>query len=160
MKLSNEKRKFYFHSVNTLFVLALLFLGFGLFITFGPIRMKLLLISIGVILLYFTHLWRGNPFFQYDSEGETLNFTNRNFYMLFGDPKVVKRAEFPKRKLLGYKISKNPLKRRLVLIVRSKRTENERSKQVFDITYLNKSERKDLMRSLDKVMKRNKQSTE
>ncbi len=160
MKLSNEKRKFYFHSVNTLFVLALLVLGFGLFITFGPIRMKLFLTAIGVSFLYLIHLWRGNPFFQYDSDGETLNFTNRNFYMLFGDPKVVKRAEFPKRKLLGYKISNNPLRRKLILIVSSKRTESEKSKQVFDITYLNKSERKDLKRSLEKIMKRNKQSTE
>ncbi len=158
MKLSNEKRKFYFQVVNTIFIIGALLITFGFFISFGKLRYSLLGYSMIAAGLYILHKWRGFPFFLYDSDGETLNFTNKDFYMLFGDPKVVKRAEFPKRKLLGYKVTNLGLKKRLHLVVASKRSETEKTKQTFDVTYMKNSEIKDLKRSLEKVIANNRRN--
>ncbi len=160
MKISNEKRKFYFQAVNTIFVVALLIIGFGLFISTGNLKYNLIGLTGLLVVVYVLHLWRGYPMFLYDSDGETLNFTNKDFFMLFGDPRVVKKAEFPKNKLLEFDIRNYGLKKKLKLIVKSKRTASERSKQTFDITYLRNSEIKDLKKSLEKVVHQNQKQNE
>ncbi len=156
MKISNENRKVYFQLVNTVFIVGLLLIAFGLFISFGKLKYNLLGSAGLLVVLYLIHKWRGYPFFQYDSDGETLNFMNKDFYMIFGDPRVIKKAEFPKKKLLGYQINNYLIKKKLILVVKSKRTESEKTRQSFDITYLRNSEIRDLKRSLDKVRSNNK----
>ncbi len=155
MKISNENRKIYFQLVNTVFIISLMLIAFGFFISYGKLKSNLVISAVVLIALYIVHKWRGYPFFLYDSDGETLNFMNKDFHMFFGDPRVIKKAEFPKRKLLGYKVVNYVLKKKLVLIVKSKRTESEKTRQTFDVTYLRNSEIKDLKRSLDKVRSNN-----
>ena len=111
-----------------------------------------LLLIIPIVILILFH-FRGKQIFEYDSDGEALNFKNRNV-ITFLD-KVVS-DEFPKYKLLNYEVVNALLFKRLYITISS-----EKSNSVilrYDISYLTNKEIKDLKFSLNKVLKANKES--
>ena len=98
-------------------------------------------------------IYRGLPQFVYDSDGEVLNFTVSEPNLRFLSGRFIKHIEFPKRKLDHYKIKSFPLRRRLLLYIRSK--ENHLVRQSVSISYLKSKEVRDLKRSLDRVVHNN-----
>lgn len=105
------------------------------------------------ILLFL--IYRGLPVFNYDSDGEVLNFTAKEPNLgIFGNLAVT-HFEFPKRKLHSFRINRYPLRRVLVVKIASK--SGTFKKQSMAISYLNRRELKDLKRSLNGVLARNKE---
>lgn len=100
-------------------------------------------------------IYRGLPQFIYDSDGEVLNFTAREPNFSFLGKRFTTHTEFPKRKLLSYKVKSWPLKRKLYLYIKSK--EGGPKKQSISISYLNKKDLRDLKRSLDRVVANNRE---
>lgn len=96
---------------------------------------------------------RGRQVFEYDSDGEALNFKNRNV-LSFLDKAL--SDEFPKYKLKNYEIINAIIFRRLYISISSKKTNVIMLK--YDISYLSKKELNDLKFSLSKVIKQNKET--
>lgn len=87
--------------------------------------------SLGVVVLLFL---LGKPYFEYDSDGEVLIFKSRYFLGEKIFPSLTKTAEFPKRKLIDYKI--RGIGRRTVTIkIKSKKGVTVRH---FNITFLSR----------------------
>jgi len=103
--------------------------------------------ALAILLLL---LYRGQPQFKYDSDGEVLNFTTQD--PLFGSRlnRFRKHLEFPKHRLSDFKIARLPLKTLLILYV--KRKDGSILKQKLSISYISRPERKNLRLSLKKVV--------
>ncbi len=97
----------------------------------------------------------GRQVFEYDSDGEALNFKNRNIVPFINKPLS---DEFPKYKLISYEIIDMFLIKRLYVKVSSKNTGSTMLK--YEISYLSKKEIKDLKFSLNKVVKTNNEKKE
>ena len=67
--------------------------------------------------------------------------------------------DFPKNKLVSYRVRNSVFTKTLEMIVTSKRTSHGITKLKFNITFLSKSETNDLKRSLNKIIKQNKELT-
>lgn len=116
---------------------------------FGWEQWLFLLVPIACVTLFYT---RGRQIFEYDSDGEALNFKNRNV-MLFLDKNL--SDEFPKYKLLKFEMINIIVLKRLYVTVSSKKGHGIILR--YDISYLNKKEINDLRLSLGKVIKNNKE---
>ena len=101
-------------------------------------------------------VYRGLPQFNYDSDGEVLNFTASEPNLKFLGKRFVSHSEFPKRKLSSYKIVTWPFRRTLTVYITSK--EGGPKKQKIGISYLKGKEVRDLKRSLDRVLVTNRQN--
>lgn len=110
-----------------------------------------LLIIVPVCILFFFYA-AGRQIFEYDSDGEALNFRNRNI-LPFIDKSV--SDEFPKYKLLKYEVVSFFIVKRLYITISSKK--NHSSILKYDISFLTKKEINDLKFSLNKVVKGNKE---
>lgn len=159
MRLSN-KNKIPLYNFYFTFLLVMLGVGF-LFFTFDFYRIsflskipKVLFLVVPIISLSIFY-FRGNQIFEYDSDGEALNFKNRSPFPLFGN---TKSDEFPKYKLLKYSIENDLISKRLNVIISSKKSGQVRLR--YDISYLTKKEIRDLKISLNKVLKANNKETE
>lgn len=108
-----------------------------------------LLIIIPVVLLGIFYL-SGRQIFEYDSDGEALNFKNRNIIPFLDRPLS---DEFPKYKLLKYEIVQLLFFKRLYITISSKNSGSTMLK--YEISYLTKKEVNDLKFSLNKVVKAN-----
>lgn len=115
----------------------------------------LLLLFILAIFLFYKF---GHQHFEYSSDGETLNIKTQDFFWSKYIEKSTRIVDFPKTKLVNYKIKKGFIRTTLELYVTSKRTSNGITKLKFNITYLNKKEKNDLKRSLSKIIKTNPQN--
>lgn len=104
------------------------------------------------ILLGVIFYLRGRQIFEYDSDGEALNFKNRNVVLFLDKPLS---DEFPKYKLLEYDIVNAIILRRLYITISSKKNANLVLK--YDISYLTKKEINDLKVSLSKVIRVNRE---
>ncbi len=107
------------------------------------------------ILLIFLFYKLGHQHFEYNSDGEVLNIKTQDvlWNKYFSSSSLI--VDFPKKKLVNYKIEKTLFRKTLELYVTSKRTTNGITKLKFNITYLKKSEITDLKRSLSKIIKNN-----
>lgn len=156
MKLSNKRKYSIYSFLMTLFTMLMLLGVLGYF--FEIYRLKILgyeeylLLIIPAILLIIFFL-RGRQIFEYDSDGEALNFKNIGISPIFG--KSVS-DEFPKYKLLKYEMVNAIIFKRLYITISSKKSHSITLK--YDISYLKDKEIKDLKLSLNKVVKQN-QST-
>lgn len=102
-------------------------------------------------VLCFGFFWmRGNQVFEYDSDGEALNFNNFNVMPFF---KNLRRDEFPKYKLMKYEVVNLFVVKRLYITISSKKSNSLILK--YDISYLSNKDIKDLKFSLQKVVKYN-----
>lgn len=98
-------------------------------------------------------LWRGLPFFSFDSEGEVLIFSASEPIIISKLSDVRLQVEFPKRKLESFEIRSLFLKK--VLYLEIKGTSKNKTLKL-NISYLNSNELKLLTRSLKGVLKNNK----
>lgn len=112
----------------------------------------LLLLFPTVLLMLF--YFRGRQIFEYDSDGEALNFKNRNVFA-FLDKSL--SDEFPKYKLLSYEVINVGILKRLYTTISSKK--NSKLTLRYDVSYLTNKELNDLKFSLSKVIKGNKEQT-
>ena len=118
-------------------------------ITFSHFLPNILLIIFGI---YFHRI---GQLFDFDSDGETLNFKNNGlFFSKFMEYRV-KRAEFPKGKLIDFKVIDLFFYATLRIYIRSRRKKGPR-KYTFNITFLNKKKKRGMIESLRKVLEKNK----
>ncbi len=155
MRLSNRNKAGYFQFLSTLDTVGL-FLGIFLFFLeryryhyLGWSEFLLIIIPILGILIFYL---RGRQIFEYDSDGEALNFKNRNV-VLFLDKAL--SDEFPKYKLKNYEVLNAIILKKLYITISSKKNHSIILK--YDISYLTKKELNDLKMSLSKVIKTNKE---
>lgn len=95
----------------------------------------------------------GKPLFEYDSDGEALNFRNAHILYILSNKNA--KDEFPKYKLLKFNIVNAFFFKKLYIYVSSKKSHVIILK--YDISYLSRKQIKDLKFSLNKVVKTNKE---
>ena len=155
MRLNNRNKIGYFQFLST-FVVTLFLLGILLFfveyyfynLLLGWEALLLLIIPTLIIVIFYL---RGRQIFEYDSDGEALNFKNRNVVLFLDKPLS---DEFPKYKLKSYEIVNALILKRLYITISSKKSNAIILK--YDVSYLSKKELNDLKLSLSKVTKNNK----
>ncbi len=158
MRLSNRNKIGYFEFLP-IFLVVLLVCGILAFF-FDQKRFnilgseKYLLILVPILLLWIFYL-RGRQIFEYDSDGEALNFKNRNSISFLGK---VANDEFPKYKFLKFEIFNALIFKRLYVTINSKKSHAVVLR--YDISYLTAKELRDLKLSLNKVLKTNKEYKE
>ena len=106
-----------------------------------------------VLLILF--LVRGRQIFEYDSDGEAVNFKNRNIIPFLS--KEI-RDEFPKYKILSYEVVNAFLFKKLYVKIKSRKEHHQAIILKYDISYLTDKEIKDLKFSLKKIIKANKEA--
>ena len=110
------------------------------------------LIILPVLLLAIFFI-RGRQIFEYDSDGEALNFKNRNIILFLDKPL---NDEFPKYKLMKYEVVNALIFKRLYITISSKK--NNATTLKYDISYLTKKQLMDLKVSLSKVVRTNQEN--
>ncbi|MBK1896983.1 hypothetical protein [Chryseobacterium paridis] len=153
MRLSNRNKAPGYNFINTLLIMILV----GGIVSFFLEEYKFnilgsesyLLIIIPLIMLVSFHLM-GRQIFEYDSDGEALNFKNRNIIPFLDKPLS---DEFPKYKLIKYEIVNLLFIKRLYVTISSKNSGSTMLK--YEISYLTTKEVNDLKFSLNKVVKAN-----
>lgn len=153
MRLSNRNKAPGYNFINTLLIMIVI----GGIVSFFLEEYKFnilgsesyLLIIIPVIMLFIFHL-TGRQIFEYDSDGEALNFKNRNIIPFLDKPLS---DEFPKYKLISYEIVNLLFVKRLYVTISSKNSGSTMLK--YEISYLTTKEVNDLKFSLNKVVKAN-----
>ncbi|KIA83421.1 hypothetical protein OA84_07855 [Kaistella solincola] len=154
MRLNNRNKAGYFQFLSIL-VLMVLVGGIVLyFIDRSNERINLGSVLLLIIPLFFALIFylRGSQIFEYDSDGEALNFRNKNVVFFLNK---AKSDEFPKYKLLDYEIVNLILYKRLYVTISSKKSKSVILK--YDISYLSGKELDDLKSSLKKVLSKNKE---
>ena len=156
MRLSNRNRvpiySFIYSLCGIVFILGVIayILEINKFDIFGDKSWVLLLVpSLIFLLLYFL----GRPIFEYDSDGEALNF--RNSHIIYLLSKKNAKDEFPKYKLLKFNIVNAFIFRELYIYISSKKSHVLILK--YDLSFLSRKQIKDLKFSLNKVIKANKE---
>lgn len=158
MRLSNRSKAPVYNFVNTLLLMMVIF-GIAAFLlneyrfqALGKISYLLLIVPILILGLFYLN---GRQIFEYDSDGEALNFKNRNIIPFLDKPL---HDEFPKYKLIEYEIVSIFFLRRLYVKITSKNSGSTMLK--YDISYLTGKEVNDLKLSLNKVVKANKEKND
>ncbi len=107
-----------------------------------------------VAILFGIYFHRIAQLFEFDSDGETLNFKNNGvFFSKFMEYRV-KRAEFPKGKLIDFSFFDVGLYSSLKIIIQSKRKKGPRS-YTFNTTFLSRKKKRGMKESLRKVVEKN-----
>ena len=158
MRLSNRSRipiyNFVFTLINVLIVIGLA--GFILEKTrlamFGNESILFILLPVVLLILF---LVRGRQIFEYDSDGEAVNFKNRNIIPFLS--KEI-RDEFPKYKILSYEVVNAIFFKKLFVKIKSRKEHHQAIILKYDISYLTDKEIKDLKFSLKKIIKANKEA--
>ena len=155
MSLNNTNKAGYFNFLVTLVIVIFVFgiaaflLEYFVYDYLDATQWLLLIIPIILVLIFY---FRGRQIFEYDSDGEALNFKNRNV-LLFLDKSL--SDEFPKYKLLSYEVVNVLILKRLYITISSKKSRTLILR--YDVSYLSKKELNDLKFSLSKVIKSNKE---
>lgn len=155
MRLSNRNKASVYNFISTL-LLMIFFGGIALFIfekfKFDFLGWESYLLIIVPLILLLIFYFSGRQIFEYDSDGEALNFKNRNVIALLNKPAS---DEFPKYKLLKYEVVDFFFYKRLYITISSKKGNAIVLK--YDISFLTSKEIKDLKFSLNKVVKANRE---
>ena len=158
MRLSNRNKVSMYNSLITI-LLMITVSGIVIFIAneyrFNALgKESYLLIIVPLVLLIIFYI-SGRQVFEYDSDGEALNFTHRNIIPFLDKPL---HDEFPKYKLIKYDVVSILFFKRLYVTVSSKNNGSTMLK--YQISYLTKKEVNDLKLSLNKVVKANKEKND
>ena len=156
MRLSNRSRipiyNFVLTLINVLIVIGLA--GFILEKTrLGMFGNESILFVLLPVVLFILFLLGGRQIFEYDSDGEAVNFKNRNIIPFLS--KEI-RDEFPKYKILSYEVVNAIVFKKLYIKIKSKKEHIAVLK--YDISYLTDKEIKDLKFSLKKIIKANREA--
>lgn len=156
MRLSNRNKASVYNFLSTL-LLMIMVLGVIVFIAnkyrFNALDDESYLLIIVPIMMLIIFYICGRQIFEYDSDGEALNFKNRNIIPFLDKPL---HDEFPKYKLIKYDVVSILFIKRLYITVSSKNNGSTILK--YQISYLNRKEVNDLKLSLNKVVKANKEN--
>lgn len=156
MRLTNKNRAGLYNFFMTVVVMACV-LGLGAFLLeryeFHILGWKSALLLVIPLLMVLVFILRGRQIFEYDSDGEALNFKNRNV-VLFLDKTL--NDEFPKYKLIKYEVVNAIIFKRLFVTISSKK--NHATVLKYDISYLTTKQIKDLKLSLNKVVRANQEN--
>ena len=156
MRLNNRNKSGLYNFLMTLLLMLLIagIIGFLLerykFDILGWESSFLIILPVLLLAIFFI---RGRQIFEYDSDGEALNFKNRNI-MLFLDKPL--NDEFPKYKLMKYEVVNALIFKRLYITISSKK--NNATTLKYDISYLTKKQLMDLKVSLSKVVRTNQEN--
>lgn len=153
MRLSNRNKAPLYNFLNTLAIVGVV-LGVSAFFLerykFDVLGTEsALFIVIPLLFALYIYL-RGRQIFEYDSDGEALNFKNRNVTPLLGKTAT---DEFPKYKMRKYEVVDFLGIKKLYITLASKK--NHQIVLKYDVSYLTNREIKDLKMSLNKVVKAN-----
>ena len=129
-------------------------LVFGLFKEWLSSRTLEYIIFLAVFGLLFFLLHKTAIYFEYDSDGEALVLINKGLILSEFFNYRLKKAEFPKEKLLYYKLNDYIIYKSLNLYIRS--GDNRQKRLKFNVTLLRPKKIKYLKMSLNKVVKQNK----
>lgn len=155
MRLNNRNKAGFYNFIVTLLLMILLFGIIGFFLEkykFNFLGWEAsLLIAIPILFLTIFYI-RGRQIFEYDSDGEALNFKNRNVVLFLDKPLS---DEFPKYKLIKYEVVNAMIFKKLFITISSKKSHAITLK--YDVSYLSKKELNDLKFSLSKVVKNNQE---
>ena len=158
MRLSNRSRIPIYNFVLTL-INVLILIGLAGFILektrlamFGNESILFVLLPVLLLILF---LMRGRQIFEYDSDGEAVNFKNRNIIPFLS--KEI-RDEFPKYKILSYEVVNAIFFKKLFVKIKSRKEHHQAIILKYDISYLTDKEIKDLKFSLKKIIKANKEA--
>ncbi|MDQ1856105.1 MULTISPECIES: hypothetical protein [unclassified Chryseobacterium] len=155
MRLSNRNKTSIYNSLSTLLLMTAVF-GITVFAAneyrFHAMGKESYLLIIVPVLLLIIFYISGRQIFEYDSDGEALNFKNRNIIPFLNKPL---HDEFPKYKLIKYDVVSILFFKRLYITVSSKNNGSTILK--YQISYLGNKEINDLKLSLNKVVKTNKE---
>lgn len=154
MRLNNKNKTPIYQFFITL-ATVMLVIGLGMsFLNFVQLPVLGKKLSYGAIflsiLMYIVIYIRGRQIFEYDSDGEALNFKNYNILSFLGKES---RDEFPKYKLISYEIVNAILFKRLYIKLTSRKKKETILK--YDVSYLTAKQIRDLKISLNKVVKNN-----
>ena len=111
----------------------------------------LFFVCFGVLFLILHEVAR---YFEYDSDGHVLVVINKGMILSDYFNYREKKAEFPKRKLLYYKLNNYIIYKSLNLYIKSGEHHQKRLK--FNVTLVSNRKLKFLKMSLNKVLKQNK----
>jgi len=155
MRLNNRNKIWLFQFLGTLVITVFLLGIFFFFVehyfyNFLGWSSSLFLIVPAVMIFIF--YLRGRQIFEYDSDGEALNFKNKNVLLFLDKPL---NDEFPKYKLKSYEVLNAFIFKKLYITVTSKKSNSIILK--YDISYLTEKELKDLKFSLSKIIRNNKE---
>ena len=157
MRLSNRNKvpvySFIYSLAGIVFILGIIayILEINKFDIFG--RKAWVLLGFPTLMSLFLYLL-GKPVFEYDSDGEALNF--RNNHILYLLSKKNAKDEFPKYKLIKFNLVNVFFFKKLYIYINSKKSHVVILK--YDISFLSKKQVKDLKFSLNKVLKLNKEN--
>ncbi len=155
MRLNNSKKAAYFNFLGTLVMMSL-FMGIGAYLLerfkYDYLGISSSLFVIVPVIFALIFYFGGRQIFEYDSDGEALNFKNRNVILFLSKPLS---DEFPKYKLKKYEIVNLLIIKRLYITISSKKNQHIMLK--YDISYLSNQELQDLKMSLNRVIKANKE---
>ncbi|UKB81960.1 hypothetical protein LF887_13195 [Chryseobacterium sp. MEBOG06] len=158
MRLSNRNKASVYNSLSTLLLMIAVF-GIVIFMAnryrFNALGNESYLLIIVPALLLIIFYISGRQIFEYDSDGEALNFKNRNIIPFLSKPL---HDEFPKYKLIKYDVVSIFFFKRLYITVSSKNSGSTMLK--YQISYLTRKEVNDLKLSLNKVVKANKEKND
>lgn len=156
MRLSNRNKAGLYNFLNTVFLMFFVG-GVAAFLLerykFDIIGWESYIFLIVPTLFLVIYYLRGRQIFEYDSDGEALNFKNRNIIPFLDKPAS---DEFPKYKLQKYEVVNAIVLKRLYITISSKKNHSIVLK--YDISYLTNKELRDLKYSLNKVIKENKEN--
>lgn len=157
MRINNSKVKNTILTAYFLLLFAVItgMIVFGLFKTWITNSTMKYSIFIVFFVLLFLVLHKVAKYFEYDSDGHVLVVINKGFviseYINYGE----KKAEFPKKKLLYYKLNKYFfVYKSLNLYIKS--GDNHQKRLKFNVSLVSNRKLKYLRMSLDKVVKQNK----
>lgn len=100
-------------------------------------------------------IYSSAKYFEFDSDGNVLTFINKGLFISDFINYRERRAEFPKEKLKRYRIQNYVIFSRIYIYVRSR--SNKTKRVHFNISLLSNSKKRALKKSLDKVIKHNKE---
>ena len=159
MRLTNKNKAPLYNFTLTFATLCLIigcmmsFLNIIKLPVFGKMAsISLLLIGVSGLVIIFL---RGRQIFEYDSDGEALNFKNHSIIPFLGKEA---KDEFPKYKLVSFEVVNALLFKRLYIRITSKK--HKESILKYDISYLTSSEIRDLKLSLQRTIKANKENSD
>ncbi|AZA49877.1 hypothetical protein EG346_17590 [Chryseobacterium carnipullorum] len=158
MRLSNRNKASVYNFMHSLLLMLVVF-GIAAFLLneyrFQAVgKESYVLLILPILLLVVFHL-NGRQIFEYDSDGEALNFKNRNI-IPFMDKAL--HDEFPKYKLIRYEMVSVFFIKRLYVTISSKNSGSTILK--YEISYLSQKEVNDLKISLNKVVKANEEKND
>ena len=156
MRINNQKSKKFVLSLYFVFAVIFVFasISFDLIRNLTGVAKYKYMVLFGVLILTLVFAHSVSKYFEYDSDGNVLVIMNKGMLLSEFFNYRENRAEFPKSKLLYYKLNNYGFYKSLNIYIKS--NDNRQKRLKFNVTLVSNKKLKYLKQSLDKVVKRNK----